>query len=489
MTDEARAFARFCNTGIYARLSEDRDGLSENVNIQIAEDQAYADDQAWPVVGIFKDNDISASKYSTKPREDYDRLVAAIKRNEINIVLITEMPRLYRRLEELLDLIKLAETTALRRIQTTEGISYELSTAEGIHAAINAVNNAMLEAARTSKRVKRKQAARAKDGKFHGGGRPYGYEKDGVTVCEAEAEIIRECARRMIVGETMADIVRDLSDRGVKTGNGSEWRMENLQRTLTRKRNIGVCEYNGAEYPAVWPAILTREQWEQMDAIRLSKAWKWAKGSTGARKYLLTGFCTCGKCGGKMNGNGETEEATGTETRRYACRLKDNHGRPLGCGGVSRLAEPVEELVTLAVIKALSNPRVALILAPKKNEKRIRVLVTDYEQRKSKLDQLVGDYATGFLNREQYGKARAVAETALDQTRDELTKLQDVAALARVPAGVTIEEAWKSAALGWRRTMVRLVVEKVTIHPGQSGARMWHGYRFNPDLIEIEWKV
>jgi site-specific DNA recombinase len=63
----------------------------------------------------------------------------------------------------------LAETTPLRGIWTTDGIGYDLSTPEGIHAAIAAVNNAMLESAKISKRTKRKQKARALKGKHHGG--------------------------------------------------------------------------------------------------------------------------------------------------------------------------------------------------------------------------------------------------------------------------------------------------------------------------------
>ena len=118
------------NTAIYARLSRDRRGLSENVSIQVSECRDYADENAWPVVGVFPDNDISASKYSKKPREHYDLLLSAIKQGQVNIILITEMPRLYRRLEELLELIKLAETTKLQRIQTTDGNT--VTVAEGL---------------------------------------------------------------------------------------------------------------------------------------------------------------------------------------------------------------------------------------------------------------------------------------------------------------------------------------------------------------------
>ncbi|MET9617742.1 recombinase family protein [Kitasatospora indigofera] len=342
MSNTLSARQRFCETAIYARLSKDRSGLSENVKIQIVEAQAYAEDEVWPVVGVFKDNnDISASRYSKKPRDDYQRLLGSIQRGEVNIILITEMPRLYRRLEELLDLIKLAETTQLRRIQTTDGISYDFSTAEGIHATINAVNNGMLESARTSKRIKRKQRKRAQDGLVHSGGRPYGYEANGVTVRESEAEIIRECAGPYTAGESIRDFVRDLNARGVPTTTGVMWQVSHLQRTIFKKRYIGVREYEGQDYPAVWPAILTVEQRERVEVQRIGRAAKGPKGKTGSRKYLLTGFIFCGRCGGAMVGNGRTRESGQPVQMRYRCRRTDNYGRTIGCGKTFRAAEPL----------------------------------------------------------------------------------------------------------------------------------------------------
>ncbi|MFJ3777542.1 recombinase family protein [Streptomyces sp. NPDC090075] len=490
MEDYPATFARHSNTVIYARLSKDRRKLSENVNIQIAECQGFAADESWPVVGIFKDNDISASKYSTKPRDDYNRMVAIIKRGGVHNILITEMPRLYRRLEELLDLIRLAESTDLRRIQTTEGISYNLSTSEGIHAAIDAVNNAMREVARISTRIKRKVKARAKDGQWHGGGRPYGYEEGGIIVRESEAEVIRECAKRFVAGESIRDIVRDLNGRGVPTATGKEWRIENLQRTIMKKRYIGVREYEGQDYPAAWPAILKTEQWEQMEARRLSRASRWPKSPHKGRKYLLTGFIYCGNCGTAMVGSGRSPEGDRPGYLRYRCRYMDNHGRVIGCGKVFRNAAPLELLVSEAVWHVFDNPKTAITLAPKVDEDRVRAAVEEYERRKAKLDQLVTDYATDVLTKDQFVLAKGVAESKVFDARSALAALQDDNALARVPADQTISEAWETAGLDWRRSVTRLVVERVTVQPaGAGGFHDWRGYRFNPDLIQIKWKV
>lgn len=182
----------------------------------------------------------------------------------VEAVLCTEMTRLYRRLEELLELIPLTERSSLKRIETTDGNGYYLHTGEGVHAAVASVNNAVVESRKISDRVKRKHRARAQAGLTNGGSRWYGYEIDGMTVREAEAEILRECVHRSIKGEVAWRIAMDLNERGVLTAYGHDWRTENLQRLILSKRIIAVRQHNGAEYLARWPAIITAEDQERV---------------------------------------------------------------------------------------------------------------------------------------------------------------------------------------------------------------------------------
>jgi DNA invertase Pin-like site-specific DNA recombinase len=146
---------------VYARLSIEREASSDNVETQIEECSAHIDDQGWTVACIFSDTDISASRYGRKLRPGYNHLLDAVRAGEVECIVITEMPRLYRRLEELLELMHLAETTALKRIGTTDGYFYDLSTEMGVRNAVAAVNTAALESRRTSDRMKRKRRAEA----------------------------------------------------------------------------------------------------------------------------------------------------------------------------------------------------------------------------------------------------------------------------------------------------------------------------------------
>src|SRR5258708_10824724 len=101
------------DAAIYARLSKRRSRrrTKEKVEGQVTEAQIYAERNLMTIVLIESDNDISASKYSTKPRPGYERLIRAIQSGQVEVILVTEMSRLYRRMEELLTLIELSETT------------------------------------------------------------------------------------------------------------------------------------------------------------------------------------------------------------------------------------------------------------------------------------------------------------------------------------------------------------------------------------------
>jgi site-specific DNA recombinase len=476
-------------TAIYCRLSRDRSGLSENLGIQRTDCEEYAQTQGWDVVAVYDDNDLSASRYArNRERPGYQQLLVAIKAGEVEAVLVTEMPRLYRKLEELLELIYLAERTPLRLIETVEGGGYDLSTAEGIHNAVSAVNNAVLETRRFSDRMKRKKRAQAREGRFGGGVRPFGYEGDGITIREAEAEIIREVAERIIGGESLYGICRDLHDRGIVGSTGQPFQRHTLKRLMTAKRIVGIRTHNGtAEYPAQWPAILDQDTWTRLQLVlHADKRFTTMAAAKGRRTYLLTGLIFCGHedCGAPMIGQG----ANGV--RKYGCRGDQVVERR--SFHLSRHAEPVEALVSEAVLRRFDSPPMAKEIA--RDDGEVEALQDRYLEQKARLDQLVIDYGSGLLDREQLVLAKIAAEEALEGIKRKLARQEHNNVLASIPAGKSLRDAWKSADTDWRRTLVALVVERVVILPGRPGEHRWKArdgrqWYFQPEHVRIVWRV
>jgi DNA invertase Pin-like site-specific DNA recombinase len=243
---------------IYSRLSKNRGRLSNNCQIQIDEATEFAEVNNIEVVIAYAEDDVSASKYSTKLRPYYADLLQKIRDGRIEVIIVTEMTRLYRRMEELLALIELAETTNLKRIVTTDGQVFMLHSGEGRHLARAHVNNAILESDKISQRGKRKRRAMAKEGLPVGGARPFGYESNGMVPRPAEAAIVNEIADRIIAGNSTGAIVRDLHARGIKTSRDKNWTRPGIAALVGRKRNIGIRVHGADEYPAQWPPIATR---------------------------------------------------------------------------------------------------------------------------------------------------------------------------------------------------------------------------------------
>jgi site-specific DNA recombinase len=479
-----RAGEDVVQVAIYARISRDSSGISENIDIQISLCKEYAEDKGWKVVGIFQDNDISASKYSTKRRPGYNTLITALKNDGIEAVLVVEMSRLYRRIEELLDLIRLAETTSLNHIVVIEeGSGYDLSTGIGINDAVSSVNNAVYESRKMSDRLKRKFRARAKGGLAHGGSRPYGYETGGMIIREDEAQVIRRVTARVIRGTSIATIVKDLNDRGIPSASGKKWGHKSLKQVLTRRRLIGIRTHRGVEYPAAWPPILLLEEWEMVQAALRSAYRK----RTFGRTYLLTGLLECGSCGKPLLGDAHPNRTGQEPKRRYSCKKGDNYGGYVGCGKVSRLSEPIEIFVCEAMLYRLESEDLAALLAPKTPE--VKPLLERYQFLQQRLQELVQDYATGLLNRQQLGQAKSAVETEIDKIQAELTAAQPRQALSVIEAGQTVKDAWDKEGIEWRSNLIGLLVEKVIVHPGYPGRSRWRGFVFDPTKVEIRWRV
>ena len=88
---------RQVRAAVYARLSETYDA-AESVPTQLANGDRHAERRGWRVVARFKDDGFSAFKEIT--RDDFVRLIDAIERDEIDVVIIRDIDRLTRNLSD-----------------------------------------------------------------------------------------------------------------------------------------------------------------------------------------------------------------------------------------------------------------------------------------------------------------------------------------------------------------------------------------------------
>jgi site-specific DNA recombinase len=522
----------------YARLSRDRGKKSENIGIQHRESAYFIEDNEWEHGGSFDDDDISASRFSRKIREGYQALIRAVRNVPDRsgsivrvVIVVTEMPRLYRRMEELLALIKMANDTALAGIWTTDNEGYDLSTPEGIHRAIGAVNNAMLESNRASKRQLRKKRAQAAQGRYMGGQRRYGFEgalrdeqgnivnRDRINVAEIPEEIAhwRDWCERLIAGESQSSIVRDNNRRGISAPQGGKWTIGNFKRLILQEAYVVfdaeghpddcpclenpegngtlVHKTSGSKHRARWRGLLTPDEHELLRSVLESSSQGWAHGLVYGRQYLLSGIAVCGgthdghPCEAPMYGSGR-KVASGQYQTRYRCKGVDNHGERIGCGKVFRDAVALEAFVTDAVLDCLDSPEMAEALAPKEDADQAAELTRKIASLRKRRDLLRRQYARGEIEEiDDYKAMRSEVDTAIEELRSELGKLRTSRAATLLPVDGHIREAWEAADLEWRRSVLQLVVKRVIVLPGHPRAAKYRGRVFNTDHVKIEWVV
>ncbi len=124
----------------------------------------------------------------------------------------------------------------------------------------------------TARRVGRAAQRNAELGRWRGK-RCTGYEADGSLV-PVEAEAIRDAVQAVIAGASLHEIARRWDQAGLVRLQGGQWREQptKVRDVLVAWRIAGVPVHKGQplDVEAQWPAIITREQLQQVRDILLS---------------------------------------------------------------------------------------------------------------------------------------------------------------------------------------------------------------------------
>lgn len=370
---------------LYARISRDATGEEAGVTRQIQDCRALAKKLGYVVAGEFIDDDISASTKSRKKRPQYDDMMTRAKRGEFGAILAYSNSRLTRRVREYMDLIDLHNVhgVALRTVVSGE---HNLATADGRGAALTVAVWDQAEAERTAERTHRAKQEMAKQGKFRGGQRPYGFERNGITVREREAEVIRYAAKAVLEGRTLAAIARDLNERGeqairlrpkkdadgrvMKTKSGKtkmdrvavDWSYDRLKEMLVRPRNAGLLAHGvpgrkpdgrGRYYeftevgPAAWAAIIPEAEWRTLVAQLIDPSRRRQDGND--KRWLGSGIYVCGRCGHTMR------PAPSRGIHLYRC---------VNAAHLTIAANRTDEFIRAQVAELLRDERIAKLLHP-----------------------------------------------------------------------------------------------------------------------------
>lgn len=461
---------------IYCRVSRDRTGAGLAVERQESDCRDLADRLGLTVAQVFVDNDISA--YSGKRRPGYEAMLAAVESGAVGVILAWHNDRLHRSLLELERFIDLSERYGVLTHTVTAG-AFDLATPAGRWMARQLAAAARYESEHRSERIKAARVQQAKDGKHHGGQRPYGYDKHGMVPDPVEAAEVVKMVESVRNRMSLRSIVRDLNERGVPTSTGKRWRSQSLRDLVNSPRIAGLSVHHGEIVgEAAWPALVPRESWEAARAVLADPNRRTNPGGGATPKHLGSGVYICGVCGERKL----TVGRPGGRQRppAYRCTNRDSS---VTSGHVSRRADQLDDYVEAVMVERLSRPR--LVDSAKRCDDTAEAASLRAEQDviRQRLEQLAESYGDGEIDRTQLATATKRLKARAETITQKLASIGGRSPLDIIPEdAVDVPALWQSLTLGQRRAIVDYLadVEIVPLGRGVKG--------FSPDGVRITWK-
>ena len=470
---------------IYVRLSyASREGQAEaTLDRQEADCRARAVREGWEVVGVYQDVD---SAYSGKHRPGYEAMVEAANAGEFDIVLCWRTDRLYRRVQQLLDI-----TTGLAawvRIETVNSGEIDLTTADGRLRAGMLAQIAEHESAVKAERVAARIEQRATKELRHssGGRRSYGWMPadpnplhpdrprpggvPGYVVHEPEAEYLREAYERVARGDSMISVVRWLNSEHQVGPTGQPFKQNTLRSTLLSPRHAGLVSHRGqlVGEAADGQRVVTVETWYSV-RTRIQDP---DKDHRSRARTLLAGKCRCGRCGAIMNASTKDNGPRGQRVQIFRCR---------GCS-LSRRRFHVEPLVVTAVTDYLGrHAEDILSVVPVKDGGAAQDL-RDIDAQLDALGKMIGD---GTIDARAYQKATNGLYERREQVEARMLSEQGKPVLSALYGKGFQPEAWEAlidSDLPRARALINELIETVVVNPSSVAGRPL------PDDIKIVWR-
>lgn len=295
---------------LYGRASRDPKRRGRSVDDQLSEGRATCDDNGWPILRVFRDDNRSASRHARKKRDDFEEMIEGIEAGEPRIVVAFEASRYYRDLEAYVRLRRACiEAGALL---CYNGQVYDLSKGPDRKATARDAVDAEGEAEDIRQRNLRTHRQHAKKGWPNGrvlDGYKRQYDPDtgdlvGQLPDPDRAPVIIGIFRQVAGGKPRYAIIQDLNKEGVTATRGPRWREHHLRHMLQNPAYIGRRIWKGEDVgDAIWPplsdAATSEEEFvELFYAVQKILAMPSPHGGGGNRepRHLLSFLALCGQC-------------------------------------------------------------------------------------------------------------------------------------------------------------------------------------------------
>lgn len=336
------------NAVIYARYSSFGQ-REESIEGQIKACREYAEANGYTVIHEYIDRAASATN---DHRASFQEMIADSATDGFEVVIVYQFDRFSRSRVDAVTYKGKLRQNGVRVVSAKENVSDDPSgiMLEGILETLAEYYSADL-----ALKIRRGQTTNAEKCLYNGGRVPLGYKVDEskrFVLDEDAAPIVKHVFERYVNGASLADIVRELNEGGVKTAMGTPFANNSLQKMLRNRRYLGIYIYGDVEVPGGMPSIIDQSTFDMAQArLRVYKHTPNARGD-----YLLTTKLFCGHCGSMMVGVSGTSQ-TGDAHHYYAC--KKHNVRECDKKNVRR--DAIEDAVVAKCREVLTDKNIEMI--------------------------------------------------------------------------------------------------------------------------------
>jgi site-specific DNA recombinase len=310
--------------GIYIRVSTEEQASNPEGSIKSQEQRlrqhvSYQNqDQAFgEIAHVFIDRGKSGKDIEHRP--ELKRLLHCIEAGQITMVLVTELSRLSRSIQDFCQIWELMRRHGCGFQSLRE--QFDTTTAAGEMVLYTIANIAQFERKQTSERIKANFLARAERGLFNGGSVPLGFaldpERKGyLKVHPDEAIIVREAFNTFLREGSLSLTGKSLNERGIRLPRkrvcgGDKPRLghftvDNLYQILTNPAYIGQRAYEkkgeNRLSRACWEPIVEESIFQAVASKLKSNKSRCKLGRKNRYPFLLSGLVFCGTCQDRLPG-------------------------------------------------------------------------------------------------------------------------------------------------------------------------------------------
>lgn len=423
------------NVGLYVRVStaeQAKEGYS--IGEQTERLQKYCEAHGWNIYNIYTDAGYSGSNMD---RPALKQLLIDAKSGRFQMVVVYKLDRLSRSQKDTLKLIEddfLGNNVDFISMQENFDTSSPFGRAMiGILAVF-----AQLEREQIKERMEMGKMARAKEGKWMGGGHvQFGYDYDGenLVVNEYEAMIVRLMFRLILEGNSVHRVSKILNEKGYRTKE-TAFRDKTVLRMLRSRMYIGEMKYKQEWMPGLQEPLIDIETFDEVQRIlterrerRLNKLGI----NPGKVNSCLGGILICARCGAHYSKNSQSSTQNGKKYRYhlYTCNSRYNHGHKNlvhdpDCKNKTWRQEVLDELVFNEIKKLSLEPEIIeeqKTAAPEQNEDLIRA---EIEKLNLQIKRLMDLYQVGTISFEDIEARMKEADLQKRQLENQLLKSEEM---------------------------------------------------------------